>query len=308
MNLRQLKTICAVVEYGFNLSYTAELLNMSQPAISKQIMSLESEMTSRLFVRSKGRLVAMTPVGERVYQAARSALGAIAEITSIRGGELEGETGKLVICASRARARHSLASIIKTFLQKHPDVEVSVMHGNLQQMTDAVIEGTAAFAITIEHGYESERIVSLPFEQIERVVVVPAGHRLLKVAKPTLKDLASYAFVMYDETHSFRQELVEQFRRARLTPKIAVSASDAEVIKAYVLHGMGIAVLAKSAFNAAQDVGLTAIPVSHLFPPAVGRIIVAKHHFMRKVECDFIRLLAPEWSRSRIMAILGAAQ
>jgi hypothetical protein len=69
------------------------------------------------------------------------------------------------------------------------------------------------------------------------------------------------------------------------------------------LKGLGIAVLAASAYDPQKDKNLRAIPADHLFPRAVARILLSKHHYLRKFEFDFIQLCAPDWTPNRILQL-----
>ena len=68
MTLQQLFLFQHIVQNDFNISKAAELLNMSQPGLSRQILTLEKELDTSLFVRNKNRLTSLTNVGDVVFQ------------------------------------------------------------------------------------------------------------------------------------------------------------------------------------------------------------------------------------------------
>jgi len=304
LNFQQLKAICEVVDREFNISEAARALCISQPAISKQIRAFEIEMQTAIFIRSKGRLAALTPTGRRVLFAAKNALGTVAEIRSICGSEEDGVPTKFLIAASRSMARDLLPDIIGKFMERYPDVEISIIHGSLSQMTSLIINGEVSLAITIENGTENDKIIALPFDEIPRIVVVPQRHPLLRLRKLSLEAMSSFPLVLYDDSYSIRREVLQAFKNSHLEPRIVVNASGAEVIKAYVSRGLGIAVLAKPAYNPVNDTNLRAIPAGHLFPHATTRILLGQHHFLRAFEYDFIQLCAPAWTKKRITRLL----
>jgi LysR family cys regulon transcriptional activator len=172
---------------------------------------------------------------------------------------------------------------------------VSVVHGTLGEMVSLVLNGEASLAITIENRPQPAAIVALPFGEIPRVVIVPRDHPLLQEKELTLVAMAASPLVLYDESFSIREEVLQAFRVAGLEPKIAMSAAEAEVIKAYVAHGLGIAVVARTAFDPRSDM-LRCLPADHLFPRAVARVLVSRTHFLKTHEYDFIRLCAPSLS------------
>ena len=300
LNIQQLRAICEVVEREFNISEAAKVLHISQPAISKQIHAFETEFQTAVFVRSKGRLTGLTLTGQRVHLAAKTALGTLAEIRSICGNEKESAPGHFMIGASRSLARDFLPDVISQFVRRYPGVEISIAQGSLEQMTKHLLSGEISLAMTIENGAENERVLTLPFGEIPRIVVVPDKHPLLRKRRLTLEMLSDFPLVLYDESYPIRGEVMQAFAKAGLEAKIGINASGAEVIKAYVSRNLGIAVLAKSAYDSSTDVRLRAIAADHLFPPAITRILINKHHFLKKFEFDFIQMCAPLWTRKRI--------
>lgn len=298
-----------MVEREFNISEAAKRLHISQPAISKQIHAFEAELQTTVFVRSKGRLTALTLSGQRVHLAAKNALGSIAEIRSICGAEKDSAPGHFMIGASRSLARDFLPDIISQFMGRYPGVEISIAQGSLEQMTKQLLSGEISLAMTIENGAESDHVLTLPFGEIPRIVVVPDKHPLLRKRRLTLEMLSDFPLVLYDDSYPIRGEVLQAFATAGLEAKIGINASGAEVIKAYVSRNLGIAVLAKSAYDSQTDLRLRAIAADHLFPPAITRILINKHHFLKKFEFDFIQMCAPLWNRKRIGRLIdeGAA-
>jgi DNA-binding transcriptional LysR family regulator len=303
VNLQQLRAICEVVERGFNISEAARTLSISQPALSKQIRSFEIEMKTTVFIRANGRLTSLTPTGHRIHLAARSALGSLAEIRAVCRQEDDVPPERFAIAASRSLAQDFLPGVIGQFVERYRTIEFSIVHAHLGQMIQLLLERELSLALTIESGVDSSSVLSLPFHEIPRVVVVPPGHPLLGVPELTLQAMINYPLVVYDESYSIRREVLQAFRRENLLPTIAVSASGADAIKAYVSKGLGIAVLAASAYDPRRDADLRAIAAGHLFPRAVARILLSKRHYLRQFELDFIQLCAPGWTRARILQL-----
>ena len=121
----------------------------------------------------------------------------------------------------------------------------------------------------------------------------------------TLKKLAEFPIIAYDQNFSMRSQLIEAFQREQLTPNIVLSAADSEVIKTYVRTGIGIAILARTVFDEAQDPGLKMIDARELF--GQHKIYVG---FRRKVHLSetllyFVQLYAPKVLRQTIEAAVN---
>ena len=90
------------------------------------------------------------------------------------------------------------------------------------------------------------------------------------------KDLCHYPIVIYVAGFTGRQHFNESFARANLTPNVPLSAADTDIIKAYVLEGLGVGVVAGMACDATADTEISARDPGHLFPAETTRIASQK--------------------------------
>src|SRR5204863_6198147 len=94
---------------------------------------------------------------------------------------------------------------------------------------------------------EFDELVTLPFYEWQHVMVVPVGHPLAAVERPTLEQLAAEPLVSYHPTFAGRSRIDQAFARARLKPNLVLEAIDADVIKTYVRLGLGVGIVAEMA-------------------------------------------------------------
>ena len=128
---------------------------------------------------------------------------------------------------------------------------------------------------------------------------------MLQSKRVTLKKLAQYPLIAYEPQFTGWQAVTEAFKKEGLTPKVFVSAIDADVIKTCVEQGMGIGILAKMAFDPARDHGVRLINADHLFEPSTTRIALRRNAWLRGYVYDFIELFAPTLSRDVVNAALS---
>ena len=134
-------------------------------------------------------------------------------------------------------------------------------------------------------------------------MVTPLRHPLLKEPL-TIEAIARYPIVTYDFGFQGDSPIKRAFGARKLTPDVALTAIDADVIKHYVELGLGIGILAKMAFDPARDHGLRLIDASHLFDPSTTSIAIRRHAYLRGYAYDFIEMFAPHLTRRVIDATL----
>jgi LysR family cys regulon transcriptional activator len=130
----------------------------------------------------------------------------------------------------------------------------------------------------------------------------------LKAGKLTLETIARYPMITYDPSFPGRGTIATVFERAGLRPRIALSATDADLMKAYVKLGFGIAVVGAIAFDARDDRDLCAIDARHLFPPNQIHVGLNRSRALRGYMFDFITLFAPHLTRKAVEKALAAPE
>jgi LysR family cys regulon transcriptional activator len=293
VTLRQLRCILEVINSSFNLSVAARVLHISQPGISRYIKLLEDELDVPLFVRSKNRLVSLTPAGQAVAEVAKRALLEVQSLPSVAKEYRDGEAGKLVIATNPGHARYALPPVMQRFIKRHPQVRVRIRQGNSSQVTDWVLSGDAEVLIATGPTEPKRELALFPCQAIHSIVLAPTGHPLTAKRRVTLQDLCSYPIITYDAEFAFHANVMRTFHASGLVPDILLSATDAEIMKIYARAGLGIAIVAHSAYNPRTDRGLVAVDVRHLFKSTVLHIGLRRNVYLTGHLIAFIELFAP---------------
>jgi LysR family cys regulon transcriptional activator len=124
-------------------------------------------------------------------------------------------------------------------------------------------------------------------------VVVPKGHALDRSEPLTLEALSEFPIITYHEGFTGRSNIDHSFARAGLTPDIVMSAMDTDVLKAYVELGLGVGIIAATAYSAKRDAALRLIDSSHLFEPNTTVIAARRGSYLRTYAYRFIELCSP---------------
>ena len=125
-------------------------------------------------------------------------------------------------------------------------------------------------------------------------------HPLAKKRDISIQDVAEYSLVTYVFGFTGRSELDTAFNAVGLEPKIAFTATDADVIKTYVRLGVGVGVIASMALDPKIDSDLVMIDASHLFKASTTKIGFRRGTFLRGYMFDFIERFAPHLNRDLV--------
>lgn len=289
------------------MSTAADALFRSQPGISRQIREIEDEIGVQVFRRKKNKIEELTPAGREVVRVAERIL---CDIESLRliGKEYSGnDVGEFTVATTHTHARYSLPKVIESFTRRFPKVKLTLRQGNPVQCCELVAAGEADMAISTETLRSYDDLVVLPAYRVTRCVVAPRRHPILKEKRLTLEKLSRYPIITFDAAFSGRWVVNEAFLRAGLEPKIVLSAVDADVTKAYVELGMGIAILARIAFDPEKDRDLRAVDAEHLFKSSILNVSIRKHTYLRSYVLSFIALYAPHLTRDVVQRAVDGA-
>ena len=290
MKLQQLRYIWEVSKNNLNVSATAEHIYTSQPGISKQIRILEDELGIPVFIRNGKHLTDMTPAGKKIIAIAGEILMQAENIKNIAREFRDESKGTLSIATTHTQARYALPAVIKSFMQDMPDVSLDIQQGTPIQISEMVSQGKVDLAIATEAIELFDNLVMLPCYSWDRCILVPKGHDLTKLKHITLSDVAARPLITYVFGFTGRSKLDDAFNAENLTPNVALTAVDADVIKTYVRLGLGVGIVARMAYDEKADQDLIALDASHLFGQSVTKIGIRKDTFLRGYMLSLIHI------------------
>jgi LysR family cys regulon transcriptional activator len=304
VNIQQLRYVCEVARLGLNVSRAALALHTSQPGVSSQIRQLEEELGFAIFLRKQNRLVGLTPEGSAAVEHAQRALAAIGEIRDIGRHHQQDTSGSLVIAASHTQARFVLPPVLQRLLARYPQVQVTVQQGGGRQTSESLLSASADIGILSSLAGLREELRAIACNTYRHILLVPAGHPLLKLRQPALTDIVQHPMVLYQPSKT-GQAVIDSFESQRIPLPRIVRGSNADVVKSFVEHGLGVAVLPDICFDPERDQALRAIDVSHLFLENTVYLVLHRNHYLRGYGYDFIEMLAPHLTRQVVQNALA---
>jgi len=174
----RLKVFRTVAE-AMSFRKAAEVLHLSQPAVSQQIRALEEEARVRLFDRAggdgHGSQIALTEAGRVLLGYANRAAAIMGEAERALAALNHEVTGELRLGASTTVAQYLLPRILSAFLKQYPNVRMSMVSGNTEEIVGAVAEERVALGI-IEGPPMRRDVKTEPMAPDELVLIVSPAH------------------------------------------------------------------------------------------------------------------------------------
>jgi hypothetical protein len=133
---KQLTVFTAIAEHG-SITKASESLNLTQPALSSALSSLESELGVRLFDRIDRKIV-LNHNGELLYPKVMQLLEDTAKIQNFFNHE-QTLTGSIHIAASNTIGNYILPPLMASFKEKHPDTQLALSIGNSERVIESVV-------------------------------------------------------------------------------------------------------------------------------------------------------------------------
>ncbi len=241
MELNALKAFVEVAHQG-SFSDAAEALYLTQPAVSKRVAQLETELGARLFDRI-GRKVTLTSAGSTLLPNARRLLNDARELQRL-AADLSGDVrGRLSMGTSHHIGLHRLPPPLKRFVEDYPEVELDIRFMDSEAACRAVETGDLELAI-----------VTLPPEPLPNLkmatiwddplaFMVGLDHPLADRTEVTLADLFVHPAVLPGSTTYTRAILEEAVRNVGVQLKVGMATNYLETLHMLVATGLGWSLL-----------------------------------------------------------------
>ncbi|MBA3581823.1 MAG: LysR family transcriptional regulator [Gammaproteobacteria bacterium] len=267
MDTHNLKAFLAVADTG-SFSMGAERLFLTQPAISKRIAALESQLDTRLFDRI-GRQIQLTPAGTILYEHAHRILQDMEDSRRAMANLDQHIKGSLKIATSHHIGLHRLPLILQRYNQQHPQVTLDIRFMDSEEACALIENGTLELAIITLPDINKPHLSLLPIWE-DPLSIVIAPHHVLKT-NATLLELSHYPAILPDK-NTFTRRLIEQrLTKQRIDCQVSMETNYLETIKMLVSTGLGWSVLP----NTMIDNSLRIISAGENI--AVRRLGVATH-------------------------------
>lgn len=292
MDTQTLRAFLTVAECQ-SFTEAAELLHLTQPAISKRLSNLEQQLEHRLFDRI-GRKVSLTEAGEALLPQARAILLAMANAErSIR--DLDGSVGgKLSMGISHHIGLHRLPPVLRYFTRTYPEVRLDIDFMDSEQAHDMILHGELDLAVITLSPEQEPNLESFSVWEDPLTVATALDHPLASRRTVTLRELQQHTAIPPGLNTYTGQIIKRLFDEAGLKMDIAMSTNYMETIKVMVSIGLGWSILPATLID--DSVKALSLKENHL-----SRTLGCVHHRNRSLSNAakaFIKVLKEHPERS----------
>ncbi len=213
MNVRQLKAFKTVIDRG-SITQAAEIFNITQPAMSSMIATLEADVGFALFERAKGR-IRPTPEALKLYEDVERALTGFDKVVRSACDIRDLRTGQLRIASLPGPSFGFLPRIVAAFHGAYPEVIVSLQTRSSVQVTEWI--EAQLFDIGLAELPVDKPAIEVEPMALACVCVLPAGDPLQRLEVITPQDLRERPFISLNPDHLTHRRLKAAFEAAGLT-------------------------------------------------------------------------------------------
>jgi DNA-binding transcriptional LysR family regulator len=240
VDLRQLEIVRTVADKG-SFTAAAKSLNVSQSAVSRQVLLLEEELGEPLFLRL-GRKVRLTSAGAALLDLSRRVLADVRDTTASIVEQQQQLAGTLQLGGGMTVCLHVFPALLKEFRKRHPRVEIKLTTGTTPQLLERLRSGGLDVGL-LTLPVEGTDLVQTPVMREELLLVMPAGHKLGRLRRVTPADLVGHPWVLFERGSSTRRVIDEMMQRDGIRPRIVMETENVEILKALTMIGMGLTIL-----------------------------------------------------------------
>jgi DNA-binding transcriptional LysR family regulator len=256
MNFHQLHIFHTVAEIG-SFSLAAQMLHMTQPAVTMQVQGLEDYFGTKLLNRSTKK-IELTEAGQTLFPHAQRSIEIMRETDVAMSSFTHMLQGRLQLGASLTIGEYVLPRLLGPFGQQYPQINIVMKVMNTTQIIDEICKHQLNFGL-IEAPIQHPNMVIDVVMQDELKLIVPTDHPLGEYDVVNLEDVLQYPFVLREQGSGTRQVMEDQFLNKGINLdqiQVVMELGSTGAVKSAVEAGLGITMLSPSSVKHEIALGL----------------------------------------------------
>jgi DNA-binding transcriptional LysR family regulator len=285
---QQLRGFCYAAAAG-SISKAARRMGRSQPTVSQQIQSLDSEMGVKLLVREGSRM-RLTHDGELLLEMARPLIEQLEQLDEqFSRRRLEIDEGHIEVAAGTSTILYFLPKFVGMFRRTHPRIEMRLHNVTGIEGLERLRAGLVDFAVGPLMPPVPADIEFHPIVSYDPVVITCVGHPLSLRKEITLEDISRYPLILPPRNLSTWTMVDGTFQKHGLSYQVAMEVGGWEVIKKYVELNLGISIIISIGITGREK--LEVLPAGEFFPKRTYGVVLRKGRILTPQAKRFVHLL-----------------
>lgn len=286
MDLRELRSFCAVAQYG-SITKAAEQLMLRQPAVTLHIQELERETGVTLLDRSK-RPVQLTAAGAHLAELAKPLLRQIDSLPVETSSYAR--QGSLTVASTTEMARNMLVESVVAYRQTYPDTRLALRSGRLPEVLRMVRDREADVGFVPLSGRFSE-FHTEPLFTNERVLLAAKGHPVLEDPIESVHQIARWPLILNVGTRDNPTYIEDKLDESGLDYNVIMRLDHFDAIKRYVAKGLGVSVVPRIILEPGDEETLGIVGLGHLLDIQSVGIVTVRDTSMSRHAQQFVSML-----------------
>jgi len=239
MNKSQIELIVRISETR-SFTKAGEVLHMTQPAVSRAVSTIESQLGTKLITRDKKNGIYFTDVGEHILVVFRNILSELQKVDELVAAEKGLEIGKIHVGAYRTACTRFIPKIIRSMEDQYPGLEIKLSEGSVDQVKEWLHAKYIDVGIIIPPNQDLDTI-HLMKDQL--IVLMHPNHPLYKKETITIPDLQGEEILI--GKGGYEMQIHTLFKEYNLTPNIRFEMEYIEIALSMIQEGLGITITTK---------------------------------------------------------------
>lgn len=261
----QLYYLVTIVDNEYNLTRSARVLHVSQPALSKSIGELEFRESVKVFRRSKGRIVGLTTVGTKLVRDARQVLSEYGHMMD-RLQTTGQHTGTIRLGIPPVVISTVLAHALADFIAANPGIRVNLVERGAYELEQMLAKDQLDLAVLLPPVHSSAIESTLVYQDSVSVWFSPQ-HRFNQFSEPIpLTAIAEENIVTLSDDFKVTQELRKRLLEAGIQPEFFLQTGSWDLILNLCQTGDTVGILATPIGDNFRSQVVEHRPIAPFFP------------------------------------------
>lgn len=261
-----------------NITKASNILNISQPAISKSIKNLETQLGGNLFIRTK-RGVVLTEEGKEFYKYIEQAMIFIENGENKFNDLINLETGTIKIGINSTLTNYYLLPYLKVFKEKYPKIKIEIKTNKTTNLLTDLKNGLIDIAFIITNKKDYKEIAITHCKKIHDCLICNNQYKDLLKKEISLKELSNYPLIFQTTESNTRKHLDNILKNNNISLKPSIELASFSLVNSFTKNGFGIGFIIKEFVeNELKNKELFTIKTIEKIPSRYISYAISKNH------------------------------